>query len=106
MSDKVLKLNSSNFDATISGDKPVMVDFWATWCGPCRMFGPTVDALAEEVGNDAVIGKLDVDEAPEIAAKYGINAVPTVIFFKKGQQVGVSGMASKEALKATLKELA
>lgn len=106
MSDKVLKLNSSNFDAAISGDKPVMVDFWATWCGPCRMFGPTVDALAEEVGNDAVIGKLDVDEAPEIAAKYGINAVPTVIFFKKGQQVGVSGMASKEALKAKLKELA
>ena len=106
MSDKVLKLNSSNFDATISGDKPVMVDFWATWCGPCRMFGPTVDALAEEVGNDAVIGKLDVDEAPEIAAKYGINAVPTVIFFKKGQQVRVSGMASKEALKAKLKELA
>lgn len=69
MSDKVIHLNSSNFDATIASDKPVLVDFWAPWCGPCRMLGPTIDELAETVGGSALICKLNVDESPDIAAK-------------------------------------
>ena len=82
MSDKVIHLNSSNFDATIASDKPVLVDFWAPWCGPCRMLGPTIDELAETVGGSALICKLNVDESPDIAQKYGVNQIPTIIFFK------------------------
>ena len=105
-SSKVIHLNSSNFDSTIASDKPVLVDFWAPWCGPCRMLGPTIDALADEVGDSALICKLDVDQSPEIAQKFGVNAIPTIIFFRKSQRVGASGMASKEELKAKLKQIA
>ena len=80
MSDKVIHLNSSNFDATIASDKPVLVDFWAPWCGPCRMLGPTIDELAETVGGSALICKLNVDESPDIAQKYGVNQIPTGFF--------------------------
>lgn len=104
MSDKVLHLNASNFDATIAGSKVVLVDFWAPWCGPCRMLGPTVDALADEIGDEAVICKVNVDENPEIAQKYGVNAIPTIIFFKGGQRLGTAGMSSKDALKAKIKQ--
>ncbi len=102
----VIHLNSENFEKTINSDKPVLVDFWATWCNPCRMFGPTIDALAKEVGNEALVCKLDVDQSPEIAQQYSVNAVPTVIFFKNGRRVGACGMSSKDALKAKLRELA
>src|SRR5574344_1701219 len=100
MSDKVIHLNSSNFDATIASDKPVLVDFWAPWCGPCRMLGPTIDELAQTVGDSALICKVNVDESPDLAQKYGVNQIPTIIFFKKSQRVGVSGMATKDALLA------
>ncbi len=105
MSDKVQHLNSSNFDSAISADKPVLVDFWAPWCGPCKMLGPTIDLLAEEVGDWASICKLNVDESPDIAQRFSVNAIPTIIFFRKGQRVGVSGMATKDALKAKLEQL-
>lgn len=103
MSDKVLHLNSSNFDAAVASAKPVLVDFWAPWCGPCRMLSPTIDELAETVGDKAVICKVNVDEAPDIAQKFGVNQIPTIIFFKKGERIGVSGMATKDALIAKLK---
>ena len=99
----VKHLNSSNFDSTIAEDKPVLVDFWAPWCGPCRMLGPTIDALAEEMGDKAVICKVNVDESPELASKFGINQIPTILFFRKSQRVGASGPASKEALKEKLR---
>ena len=99
MSDKVIHLNSSNFDSTISSDKPVLVE----WCGPCRMLGPTIDELADTVGDSALICKLNVDESPDIAQKYGVNQIPTIIFFKKSKMVGVSGTATKDALLAKLK---
>ncbi len=102
----VKHLTSQDFDSTINSDKPVLVDFWATWCGPCRMLGPTIDALANEVGDSALVCKLDVDQSPEIAERFGINAVPTILFFKKGKMVGMSGMATKDALLARLKDLA
>ncbi len=101
----LIHLTSENFDSVINSEKPVMVDFWAQWCGPCRMFGPTVDALANEVGDTAVVCKLDVDEAPEIAERYSITAVPTVLFFKKGKQVDACGMSSKDVLKTKLAKM-
>ena len=101
----LIHLTAENFDKVINSDKPVLVDFWATWCGPCRMFGPTVNALANEVGDTAVVCKLDVDQAPEIAERYGVNAVPTVLFFKRGERIKACGMTSKEELKRILSTL-
>ncbi len=105
MSDKVLHLNSSNFDSTVSSSKLTLVDFWAPWCGPCRMLGPTIDALAEAVGDKASICKLNVDEEPGIAQKYGVNMIPTIIFFKKGERIGMSGTATKDALLAKIEQM-
>ena len=102
----VIHLTSENFDSVINSDKPVLVDFWAPWCGPCKMLGPTIDALANEVGDSAVICKLDVDQAPDVAQRYSVNAVPTILFFKRGERVAVCGMTSKDDLKARLKALA
>ncbi len=106
MSDKVIHLNASNFDTTISEGKPTLVDFWAPWCGPCKMLGPTIDALAEEVGDWANVCKVNVDDNPDLAQRFAINAIPTIIFFRKGQQqAGVSGISSKDALKAKLEQI-
>lgn len=71
----------------IKSDKPVMVDFWATWCGPCQMAGPVVDALADDYKGKIKIGKLDVDANQETAAKYGVQSIPTVILFRDGKEV-------------------
>ncbi len=105
MSNKVKHLTSETFDAAIASDKPVLVDFWAPWCGPCRMLGPTIDELAETVGDSATICKVNVDDEPQLADRFGITQIPTIIFFKKSQQKGVSGMATKDALLEKLKKL-
>src|SRR3990167_736209 len=77
----------------IHSDMPVFVDFWAEWCGPCRMVGPVVEEIATEAGEKAVVGKLDVDSNPKVSMQYGIRSIPTLLFFKNGQlvdkQVGV-----------------
>ncbi len=79
---------TSNFEeVVINADKPVLVDFWAEWCGPCRMIGPIVEELSGEYAEKAVIGKLNVDENPEIAERYGIRSIPTLLVFKGGQPV-------------------
>ena len=93
-----------NFDEEVlRSDKPVLVDFFAEWCGPCKMMGPVIDELAEEMAESFVIGKLNVDEAPNTAGKYGVQSIPTVIIFKKGEEVDrLVGFQSKEALKAKL----
>ena len=102
-----IELNDANFDEIVlKSEKPVMVDFWAEWCGPCRMVSPIVSEIANEYKEKAVIGKLDVDSNPGVSAKYGIRSIPTILFFKNGElankQVGAvpkSNLVSKlEAL--------
>lgn len=84
----LIHFNTQGFDRARDSDIPVLVDFWATWCGPCQMLGPVIEQLAEEYeGKDVVIGKVDVDENPDLAARYGVMSVPTVILFKDGAEV-------------------
>ncbi|MCU0455739.1 MAG: thioredoxin [Bacteroidales bacterium] len=90
-----LEVNDGNFgEVVVNSDKPVVVDFWAEWCGPCRMIAPFIEDLSKEYAGKAVVVKCDVDNSPSVAAKYGIRNIPTVLFFKNGaiadKQVGAA----------------
>lgn len=90
----------------LESGKPAMVDFWATWCGPCRMVAPTVEELANEYGEQVVIAKVDVDNNQEVAAEFGIRNIPTLLFFKDGKVVDkVVGVAPKSQLEQKLKAI-
>ncbi len=84
---KTIELTDANFEEVVSGDQPVLVDFWAEWCGPCKMIGPVVEELAGDYDGKAVIGKVNVDENPNVSAKYGIRSIPTLLVFKGGEIV-------------------
>jgi thioredoxin 1 len=91
----------------LGSEKPVLVDFWAPWCGPCRMQGPIVEQLAVEVGESAVVGKLNTDENPEVAGHYGIMSIPTLMVFKGGKPVKqFVGVTNMKTLKSTLQTVA
>ncbi len=97
---KTEQLDKTNFDTTIANpDKPVLVDFYADWCGPCKMLGPVIDEIAEEQDGEAVVAKLNIDEAPEIASRYGITSIPALVVFKGGEPVVSSrGVQSKDSI--------
>ena len=98
-------LTQSNFrQEVLESDIPVLVDFWATWCGPCRMLAPTIAKIAEEQAGVVKVGKVDVDEEPELAVQYGVSSIPTLAVFKNGQRVKTSvGVQSKPMIEAMLK---
>ncbi|WP_347839668.1 thioredoxin [uncultured Draconibacterium sp.] len=102
-----LEITDANFEELVmNSDKPVMIDFWAVWCGPCRMIAPIVEEMAAEYDGKAVIGKVDVDNNGEVAAKYGIRNIPTVLFVKNGEVVDKQvGAAPKQAFVDKLEAL-
>ena len=96
---KTLKITDSNFNDVISKNKTVLVDFWAEWCGPCRMIGPVIEELANEYEGKAIIGKLDIDSNQESSVKYGVRSIPTILTFKDGEIVDRQvGAVPKETL--------
>jgi thioredoxin 1 len=101
------EINEGNFnELVINSGKPVVFDFWAVWCGPCRMIAPIIEEMSHEYGDKAIIGKVDVDNNNEIAVKYGIRNIPTILFLKNGEVVDkVVGAVPKSTLTAKLDSL-
>ncbi|TDI65666.1 MAG: thioredoxin [Bacteroidetes bacterium] len=100
---KAIEITDANFEEIIASDKPVLIDFWAEWCGPCKMIGPLVEELAAEYEGKAVIGKVDVDSNPAVSAKFGIRSIPTLLVFKGGEVVDKQiGAVSKSVLSQKL----
>jgi len=107
-SDNITTLTDSNFeDEVIKSGTPVLVDFWAEWCGPCKMLGPILDELASEYDGRVKVGKVNIDEHQKVAADYGIRAIPTLLLFKEGRVAEqIVGLRSKRDLKASLDKVA
>ena len=99
-------ITNTNISEILAGDKPVMIDFWATWCGPCRMLSPTVDDIAAEYEGKAVIAKCNVDDADEVAMQFRVRNIPTLLFFKNGEIAErLVGVVSKQEIAAVLDSL-
>ena len=104
MAEGIIEIDDGSFDTEIlQSDKPVLVDFWAPWCGPCKAIGPVIEELATEYGDKVKVAKCNVDDNPATPSKYGIRAIPTLIFFKEGNVVDqITGMVAKAKLEETL----
>ena len=101
-----VEFDQASLDEALKSGKPVLVDFWAEWCGPCRMVGPIVNELSTEYENKAVIGKVNVDEQKDISTKYGIRNIPTILFFNNGELVDkIVGAAAKSSFSEKLDAL-
>lgn len=101
-----LQITDNNFEELLAQGKPMVVDFWATWCGPCKKIGPDIEALAEEYEGQAIIGKCDVDDNDELTSRFGIRSVPTVLFIKNGEIVDKQvGAASKSVFEEKIKAI-
>lgn len=101
-----LAINQNNFEAVLASGKPVVIDFWAEWCGPCRMIAPIVDELAAEYEGRVVIAKCDVEENDDITMKYGVRNIPTIVFLKNGELVDKQvGACTKAALAEKIEKL-
>ena len=99
-------ITNENFENLKNGELPMVVDFWATWCGPCRMVGPVISELAKEYDGKIVVGKCDVEDNEDMAAEFGIRNIPTILFFKGGQVVDkIVGAQSKAALEEKFKSI-
>ena len=107
MSEFTIDVNEENFDSVVmNSDKPVLVDFWAEWCGPCKMLTPTIEALAEEYKDTSSIVKINVDDSPAIATKYGIRSIPSILLFSNGDVVEQRvGAVSKDELAGMLDKI-
>tara|TARA_B110000483_G_C18190412_1_gene540721 strand:+ start:2836 stop:3156 length:321 start_codon:yes stop_codon:yes gene_type:complete len=102
---EVIKLNEAEFDAAIQSDKPVLVDFWAEWCGPCRMIAPVLDQLAAELGDKVTIAKVNVEDNQALAQRFGISSIPNLKVFKNGVEVdNIIGAAPKATLQAAVEK--
>jgi thioredoxin 1 len=104
---KPVTIDEGNFEAEVTqSQKPVLVDFWAEWCGPCKMIAPVLDEIAKEKGDTVKVGKVDIDKNQSLSFKYNVRAIPTLLFFKNGQVVDqVTGMTSKKDLLGRLEAL-
>ncbi len=107
MAENIIEINDESFEKIVlKSDKPVMVDFWAPWCGPCKAIAPTIDALEKEFGDKMSFVKVNVDENPISPSKYGVQAIPTLIFFKNGEIAEqITGMVAKQKLEETIKSV-
>jgi thioredoxin 1 len=106
MTDKIIELDDDGFEENVlKSKKPIMVDFWAPWCGPCKAIAPTIEALEKTYGEQMTFAKINVDENPLSPSKYGVQAIPTLIFFKNGEIADqITGMVAKEKLEQTIKD--
>ena len=107
MSEFTIDVNDENFESVVmNSDKPVLVDFWAEWCGPCKMLTPTINALAEEYKDTSSVVKINVDDSPAIATKYGIRSIPSILLFNNGDVVEQRvGAVSKDELASMLDKI-
>ena len=101
-----LQITEENYDDVLNSDKPILLDFWAEWCGPCKLIGPIIDEVSQDFSDTAIVGKVNVDVSAELSSKYGIRNIPTLLFIKNGEVVDKHvGAASKKEISDKLNSL-